>query len=299
MVDARYRNRLANLKETRGSDARDLRVGAWVVRIVGLDRPLGQALDERWGPFVGPIEGDPATLELRVVDAGRDSWLPGPDGPQERYRMEAYGKADGRVIVSYNFALGWETAAGGAWSVAISRDVQEPTGRLLENVVRYLLAVLALDNGGFAMHCAGVLHEGRAYLYAGPSRSGKSTAVSSSVPARSLGDDFGLVIPEGRGWWAPGLPFDGSERTPEDAPRGLYPVAAIWRLYQAPETGLDRPPAPLASASLLSCVAFPWAYPERAGEILEHVGRFIDESCFGHLRFAKDSNLYAEVLERQ
>jgi len=299
MVDARYRNRLTGLKHPRGEDARDLRVGSWVVRVVGLDRPLGQALDERWGPFVGPVEGASATLVLEVVDAGRECWLPGPDAPGERYRMEASGDADARVIVSYNFALGRAIAGEGGWSLAITRDTWEPTERLLENVARYLLAVLALDNGGFAMHSAGVLYDGRAYLYAGPSRSGKSTAVSRSLPAQSLGDDFGLVIPGGKNWWTPAVPFDGSERISAGAPRGLYPVGAIWRLYQSPEIALDHPPVQVASASLLSCVAFPWAYPERAGELLDHVAQFVEESSFGHLRFAVDSKLYSEVLERQ
>lgn len=299
MVDARYRNRLSRLNNPRGEEARDLHVGPWVVRIVGLERALGQTLDERWGEFVGPAEGNPATLVLRVVDAGGDPWLSGPDSPGERYRMEADGDPDSRVIVSYNFALGRDVAGDASWSLAMTRDVLEPAGRLLENAVRYLLAVLALDNGGFAMHSAGVLHDGRAYIYAGPSRSGKSTAVSRSVPARSLGDDFGLVVPGAENWWTPAVPFDGSEQIPADAPRGRFPVAAIWRLFQAPEIGLDHPPAQVASASLLSCVAFPWAYPERAGELLDHVGRFIDEAHFGHLRFAEDSDLYTEVLERQ
>lgn len=299
MVDARYRTRLTGLKETRGGEARDLRVGSWVVRIEGLDTRLGDVLDERWGPFVGPAQGDPATLVLRAVDAGQDGWLPGPDAPGELYRMEACGDVDERVIVSYNFALGQPVAGEGDWSLAITRGTREPIGRLLENAVRFLLATAALDDGGFAMHSAGVLHDGRAYLYAGPSRSGKSTAVSASAPAQGLGDDFGLVVPGTEGWRTPAVPFDGSERIAADAPRGLYPVAAVWRLYHSSGVRLDRPPATVASASLLSCVAFPWAYPERAGELMDHIQRFLDESSFGHLMFAADSNLYSEVLERQ
>jgi len=299
MVDARYRTRLAGLKEPRGGEARDLRVGSWVVRIEGLDPLLAGHLDQRWGPFVGSTQRDPVTLVLRTLDAGEEAWLPGPDAPGELYRMEAGGETDERVIVSYNFALGQVLAGQDDWSLAITRGTWEPTPRLLENAVRFLLASVALDHGGFAMHSAGVLHDGRAYVYAGPSRSGKSTAVSTSAPAQSLGDDFGLVVPGGEGWCAPAVPFDGSEQVASDAPMGLYPVAAIWRLYHSDEVRLEQPPALVAPASLMACVAFPWAYPERAGELLDHVHRFLDESSFAHLKFAVDSNLYSELLERQ
>jgi hypothetical protein len=213
--------------------------------------------------------------------------------------MEARGDADVRAIVSYNFALGRAVSGDESWSLAITSGTLELPERILENAVRFLLAVVALDDGGFAMHSAGVLYDGRAYLYAGPSRSGKSTAVAASAPARNLGDDFGLVVPGPGGWWTAAVPFDGSERVAADAPRGLYPVAAIWRLYQSSEVRIDHPSAPVATASLLSCVAFPWAYPERAGELLDHVRRFVDESRFGHLQFALDSDLYSELLERQ
>jgi len=158
--------------------------------------------------------------------------------------------------------------------------------------------MVALDHGGFAMHSAGVLHDLRAYVYAGPSRSCKSTAVKASAPARSLGDDFGIVVPGAEGWRTPAVPFDGSEQIGSDAPTDLYPVAAIWRLYHSDGVRVEHPSTLFAPASLMSCVAFPWAYPERAGELLDHVRRFLDEATFGHLEFAVDSNLYSELLER-
>jgi hypothetical protein len=52
----------------------------------------------------------------------------------------------------------------------------------------------------------------------------------------------------------------------------------------------------VASASLLSCAAFPWIYPDRATELLDHVNRFVAEVDFAHLYFALDSNLFREVL---
>jgi hypothetical protein len=299
MVDERYRTRLAGLNQPCGADVRDLHVGPWVVRLEGLSGAAARTLDERWGPFIGPPGGDRATQVIRLADAGTDAWLPGPVRKGERYRMEVAGREGERLVVSYNFAIGRAMGEDLDWLLAVTRGAGEPVGRLIENAVRFVLAVLALDAGGFALHSAGVLLDGRAWIFAGPSRSGKSTAVASSAPARSLGDDFGLVYPDAGTWWAPAVPFDGSERVAGDVPRGRYPVAAIWRLFQTQAVEIDHPPASVASASLLSCVAFPWAYPDSAGDLLDHVRRFVEESCFGHLGFALNSNLYAEVLDRR
>jgi hypothetical protein len=294
--EAGYRVRLSELGIARGAEARDLHVGAWAVRIEGLDRELADTLDDRWGPFLAVPGPDEPTTRLRVVDAGTQQWLPGPESRGELYRMEASGTPDLRVVVSYNFALGRDIESWPGWTLGITRGVSEPPGRILENGMRFVLAVLALDAGGFAMHSAGVLHDGRAFLYAGPSRSGKSTAVAASAPAESLGDDFGLVLPEGDHWVAPAVPFDGSERIAAGAPLGQYPVTAILRLYQASETSIDYPSAHVGVASLMSCTAFPWGYPERASDLLEHVRRFVEQCRFGHLRFALGSDLFTHVI---
>ena len=293
MQDDEAHARLTSLTARWGAEAFDLRLGVWTVRLCGLDPALAVELGERWGPFVEPCSGGPVTTTLVAYDAGEPPWLPATD---LLYRLEARGSTAHRVIAARQFALGAEPEDPATFRLGIARG-PELRARIVENAVRVILAHLALDQGGFAMHAAGVLYEGRAYLYAGPSRSGKTTAVAASAPAASLGDDFALVWPEQGGFHAPALPFDGRERMPITAPRGVYPVAAIWRVYHGDAVRLDRPSPRVASASLLSCAAFPWVYPERAGALVDHVQRYIDSGCdFAHLHFALGANLYSEVL---
>ena len=293
MHDDEAHARLASLTATYGAEALDLRLGIWTIRLTGLDRVLALELAERWGPFADPCPAGPVTTALAVHDAGEPGWLPASDA---LYRLEVLGAGSKRVVAARQFAISAEPAAPERFRLGISRG-PELRGRIVENAVRFILANLALDHGGFAMHAAGVLHEGRAFFYAGPSRSGKTTAVAASAPAASLGDDFGLVFLQEGSFVAPALPFDGSERMPSSAPRGVYPVAAIWRVYHGDGVRVERPSPHVATASLLSCAAFPWAYPERAGVLLDHVQRYVASGRdFAHLHFALGSDLFSAVL---
>ena len=167
-----------------------------------------------------------------------------------------------------------------------------PIDRLLDNVARYFVARLAIERGGFALHAAGLLKDGRAHLLAGPSRAGKSTAVSMAENAVSLGDDMALAVPGPDGWLAPALPFDNSERIVHDPPEGLFPLAGIWRLHQASQTRVEHPPSSLAAASLMACAAFPWALPDLADPLLGQVKHAIDDGCFAHLHFSKEADFW-------
>lgn len=288
-------DRLRALEQRLGSERRTLRVGRRGIGIEGLDRRLAAELDRRWGALLEP-DGR-ADLTLRVFRSGSGPWL-GPPEPGEQYRIEALGRPARRVVASYNFALCAEPEPG-CWRVAIHEQDNEPTQRLFENAVRYLVARLGVEAGGFALHAAGVLHQERAWLFAGPSGAGKSTAVGLAAPAVSLGDDFGLVLPGDGGWRVPSLPFDNSERGRPDPPRGTFPLAGIWRLHKSDVTRAERPPARLALASLMSCMAFPWALPEFTDALIDNAQRYLEQGCFGNLHFSRASDLWPALLEER
>lgn len=284
---------LRALERTLGDEQRTLALGEWRIRLEGLDRALAGALERRWGGYLG--RQDRADLTLRAFQSPVGGWLDPPQ-PGEAYRLEALGEAADRTIASYNFAL-CADAEPFTWRVAIHRRDEEPPDRLFENAVRYLAARLAVEKGGFALHAAGVLHRERAWIFAGPSRSGKSTAVALAAPAVSLGDDFALVHPGDEGWRAAALPFDNSERVGPDAPRGSFPLAGIWRLHKSEATRVERLARHAALASLMSCAAFPWALPEFAEELLDHLHRYVEGAYFADLHFRKGVSLWPVLLD--
>ena len=214
-----------------------LRIGPWTLAFQRLDAALTDALAQRSGPFFSPQGAGEPTLSIRVGEAAAGTVLP-RWSPGETYRMEAMPGPGIPAVRSYGFVLA--PRAPGVFALDLAPDAEEPVVRRVDNATRLLVARLALGAGGFAMHAAGVVDGGRAHVLAGPSRSGKTTAVTS-LGWPSLGDDFAAVIPGGDGWSAPATPFN-SEAVPATTPTGAgrWPRCGGLRRDRAARSGICR-----------------------------------------------------------
>jgi len=288
------RARLARLDRSAGRAGRDLTIGTDTIRFQGLSDEFADVLDSRFRGFVAPPATGPAHLVVRTVRGDGLGWLP-RWRPGDSYRLEAEAGGGPLVVRSYHFALVPEVS--GAWRLAIEDRGAEPVGRVIENATRYLVARLAVARGGLALHGAGVLRGRQAFIFAGPSGAGKSTAIRLSSPARSLGDDFAVVLPVSGGWGTPALPFDNAGVAPPDPVRGLCPLAGVWRLFQAEHHRVERPSGVMAQASLLACAAFPWALPDLADRSGEAVAALAASGLFGHLHFAPDPGFWSLLVD--
>lgn len=273
-----------------GACNRDLVLGDVAFRFTGLTERQAGALERWWGPYLLPDAGLAVERTIEVTDGGKGVWLGEPKAG-ELYRVEP--RLDGKSVIamSYGFAVG--RLSGERWRLALDSAGTEPAPQSIENATRWLAARMAVDRGGFALHSAGVLREGRAWLFTGPSGAGKTTAVRLSEAEASLGDDFGLLLPGASGgWFTPPLPFDNAPEIRDRPAEGTYPVAGVWRLFQddgvhvEPRTGL------LAATSLSSCAALPFAMPDLAGPLLDQIGRFCDDGLFGHLHFGLEGGFW-------
>ncbi len=268
-----------------GEGAISLALGRWRLGISGLEGALASGLARRWRPFLAE-PGGPHSILLRAVGGAHDLWLPHWEWA-ERYRIEGSVEAGRPCVRSYHFAMAPEDDPR-VWRLALAEAPDEPGERVVENAVRCVVARLAASEGGLAIHAGGALRDGRAYLFAGPSRSGKTTAVSlSREVADDLGDDLAVILPEGDGWAAPALPFASFEKAPPKPPGSLFPVAGIFRLFRAEEPRLEDLTPVIAAASLVSCAALPGAIPDLASAVLDCARRFVATGRFAHLHFRR------------
>lgn len=284
---ASLRPRVAACDAPRGALERDLSIGPWRIRFNGVDAALDRVLSERWSGFWTSTEGAAQRI-VRVVRGDGSTWIPpGPAG--ERYRIEAVADECGVLACSYRFALA--RRGPDAWTLVLEDDGAEPIGRIAENAARYLVARVAAESGGAALHGAGVIRNGRAFVFAGPSRSGKSTAVALSGGAVSLGDDYAVLLRTPRGWEVPAVPFDNSERAPtyEGPPA---PLGLVCRLHQAPSPKLARRQGPLAHASLAASLAFPWALPDLLDRLHDAVDALVSSGRFAELWFGPEPSFW-------
>jgi len=292
--DIDIRGTLRALDRPFGETRRRLRIGRSGLSLQGLSDEWQQLLARRWGGFLEPASDSRSDMRVRLMRWGGEGRL--ELTPGELYRIEALDDGVPPTVVSYNFAVCPDDSPN-HWIAAIRDDADEPAGRILDNIARFLTARIAVDIGGFAMHAAGVLREGRAFLFAGASNAGKTTAVGLSEPCRSLGDDMALVYPGDGGWVTPALPFDNSECASNQPPRGEFAVEGIWRLHQAAEHSVERLATGRAIASLMGCSALPWALPDLSNRLLDQVSGFVLEGRFAHLHFRRDSGFWTLLLQ--
>jgi hypothetical protein len=149
-----------------------------------------------------------------------------------------------------------------------------------------------LDRGGFVFHSAGVVKEGRAYLFYGPSGAGKSTVSELSRPLPLLSDDLVLVMNDAGAWKAATTPFAGSLPQADKSP-GTYPLAGLFRLVQAEEHRLaPLGPSALAVASLLACCPFVGSRARREGALLPLLQDLCGAVRSFELYFRKDGGFW-------
>ena len=286
---------LARMRMPFGGLERTLTIGDWAIPVRGLDAALAADLDRRWGGFLSdrPVEGTTVECRVDVCDGGDRTWLGRPE-PGETYRVEARVE-DGRPLLrSYHF-LAAPGADDPGWRALVTRTDAEPVGRVVENLVRLLVARLVVAKGGVPFHAAGVVRDGRAHLLAGPSGIGKTTAVALSGPCVTLGDDFGFAVPGPDGWRTAAVPFDNAESIEVDPPRGWFPLAGVWRLFQAPATRLEIPAEMVRELSILACSAAPWSMPELAVDLMDNVARLGREVRYGHLHFRPEPGFWDRI----
>lgn len=147
--------------------------------------------------------------------------------------------------------------AGGAWRIErgdfrAALDPLARRGRIrqsanpysIDTLLRIVHTLALAPEGGFLLHAASVIREGRAHVFAGASGAGKTTlARLAPADATLLTDEVSYVRREGEGYVAYGTPFAGELARPGANARAR--LAGIYLLGHAAENRL----VPLAGAA--------------------------------------------------
>ena len=109
----------------------------------------------------------------------------------------------------------------------------------LDSVLRILHSLILSLRGGFLLHAASAICEGRAYLFAGVSGAGKTT-VTGLAPSdiTLLTDEISYVRPGAGGYRAFGTPFAGE--LAKSGENRSAPVAGLFFLEKGPGNRVDE-----------------------------------------------------------
>jgi len=125
----------------------------------------------------------------------------------------------------------------------------------LDSVLRILHSLIIAERGGFLLHAASAICNGRAYLFSGVSGAGKTTMTRLAPPDITLlTDEISYLRPSAGGYSAFGTPFAGElAKAGENC---TAPVAALFFLEQGPENRVDELPPAEAVRRLMRNILF-------------------------------------------
>jgi hypothetical protein len=219
----------------------DIAIGGVTVGVRTSDESFLHLLQDRYAGFIG--DGACADYEFDV-ELTADPAHPDPDEDVRVYR------GDGRWRLERgDFRAEWDPSA------RRGRIRQSANPYSIDTVLRIVHTLVLAREGGFLMHSASAVRDGKAYLFAGASGAGKTT-ISRLAPsdAHVLSDEISYVRKEADGYYAYGTPFAGELARAGENLRA--PLAAIFLLAQASENRISDVAQPEAARGVLSNLLF-------------------------------------------
>jgi hypothetical protein len=276
-----------------GPDSLRLDIQDLSVRLDGLPSGVAEAMRAAYGPYVAAEGGSSPSLRIEVLRDDRDYFIE----PRFHKEWEVYRvltEHDGRMfrLMSYRFAA-WYDVARGLGQLALAQGELDPAPRAMENFLRSAIAWLAIERGGFLLHGASIVREGRAHVFYGPSGAGKSTLSAMSREGRVISDDLTPLLRTPHGLEALGSPFRGTYRVGEPVV-GRFPVEAFYRLRKDDRTFLRRGDG-ACFADLLGNL--PWVVDQlpRHPALADRVHDAVAGVPFRYLHFEKDADFWPAI----
>jgi hypothetical protein len=253
-----------------------IEVGSMPVRVHTTDPAFLDMLQNRYAGFVG--SSDQAEIDFDVDLSQSSSVDPDADVTvTQRQGRWSLQRGD--------FRAEWEPASRRGWV----RQSLNPYS--IDAVLRIVHTLVLARQGGFLLHSASAIRNGKAFLFAGVSGAGKTTISRLAPPdATLLTDEISYVRQQGSGYIAHGTPFTGElAKLGENV---SAPISTLYLLAQGPENRID-PVAPAEAArSLLANVLF-FAEDEELVQATFHSAfEFVSRVPVARLTFMPDARVW-------
>ena len=161
----------------------------------------------------------------------------------------------------------------------------------IDAVLRIVHTLVLAKQGGFLMHSASAIRNGRAFLFAGVSGAGKTTISRLAPPdATLLTDEISYVRKGENGYVAYGTPFTGElAKLGENV---SAPIGALYLLAQGRENRIDPVPASEAARAMLANQLF-FAEDEELVQATFHAAfEFVSRVPVSRLTFFPDARVW-------
>ena len=257
-----------------------LDIGGMGVRIRTEDPKFLHLLEDRYEGFVGGLES--ADYEFNV-----ELSPPGTVGGAEDVRV--FQQSGRWSLERGDFRAEWDPAS----SRGSIRQSANPYS--IDSVLRIVHTLLLSKQGGFLVHAASAVRNGKAFLFAGPSGAGKTT-LSRLAPADVilLTDEISYVRRQESGYVAFGTPFAGELAKVGENVRA--PIAAMYLLAKGPDNRIEPVSKAQAGYSLLTNILFFAEDAELVSLVFQSACEFVTHVPVYRLTFAPDARVWEMIL---
>ena len=170
-----------------------------------------------------------------------------------------------------------------------------PNPYSIDALLRILHSLTLATQGGFLLHAASAIRNGKAFLFTGVSGAGKTTiARLAPKDATLLTDEISYVRKDKNGYIACGTPFSGELGSPGE--NVSAPLAAVYMLSKGPENRIDSLCAAEATHAVLSNLLFFAEDQELVNSVFHAVCQFVGRVPVSRLTFFPDSQVW-EMLQ--
>ncbi len=253
-----------------------VKIGGMTVRLNASDPTFLSLLESRYSGFVS--ESEHADFEFDVQ-------LEHPDPAALDAPVEVMHQ-DGRwSLTRGDFRAEWQPATRKGWI----RQSANPYG--IDAVLRIVHTLVLAREGGFLMHSASAIRNGKAFLFAGVSGAGKTT-ISRLAPgdATLLTDEISYVRRQNSGYVAHGTPFTGELGKPGE--NVSAPISTLFLLAQGRENRVDRIDPAEAARGVLANLLFFAKDDELVHSVFASVFEFVSRVPVLRLTFLPDSRVW-------
>jgi len=264
-----------------------IEIGGMPVRVHTTDPAFLRMLRDRYNGFVTSAEraGGSEIPAERVAEIDFDVELT-PKRFADPDAVVRVTQHRGRwTLERGDFRAEWEPAS----RTGTIRQTANPYS--IDAVLRIVHTLVLARQGGFLLHSASAIRNGKAFLFAGVSEAGKTTISRLAPPdATLLTDEISYVRKQDSGYIAFGTPFTGElAKLGENV---SAPVAALYLLAKGKENRIDPIPPGEAARSLLANLLFFAEDEDLVQAIFHSAFEFVSRVPVSRLTFVPDARVW-------
>jgi hypothetical protein len=264
-----------------------IEIGGIPIRVNTTDADFLNMLQNRYAGFVG-------SSEYAAVEFDVDLFTPGFVDPDADVRVTQH--AGKWALERGDFRAEWEPAR----RTGTIRQSANPYS--IDAVLRIVHTLVLAQEGGFLMHAASAIRNGKAFLFAGVSGAGKTTISRLAPPdATLLTDEISYVRKDVRknvqtqdlSYVAFGTPFTGElAKLGENV---SAPISALYLLAQGPENRIDPVAPGQAVRELLANVLFFAEDQDLVQRSFHAACEFVSRVPVSRLTFVPDARVWEMI----